>query len=104
MWLLLLALTAAEAEPLAALRFDGPEARLTLRSLGEGRAVVEGGTLLLNLTAPRRGKAASASLDLELPLPCRLTWEQCLEADSPHAYLAGAALSGQRGAPLLLTL
>ena len=99
MYLLIVALCAPGGELWQA-DFSSPPPQLSQHTLGAGVATLSDGVLVLDLTSPTTGKAAWAELELDLPLPCRITWDQRVAVDSPHAYYAGLELRGQYGAPV----
>ncbi len=77
--------------------FSTSPADLRLVARPPGVAAVRGGVLVLDLTAAEAGKLAGADLARDLPVPCRITWDQRLAADSPHAYWSGLQVRGSYG-------
>ncbi|HIE09337.1 MAG TPA: hypothetical protein EYP65_05755, partial [Armatimonadetes bacterium] len=79
--------------------FDRPldKTLWSLSSGGSGRALVEGGRLLLDMSAPTPLKWAYADLNMALRLPLAIRWDQCLVKDSPHCYWTGALLWHEAG-------
>jgi hypothetical protein len=73
------------------------EADWTLHAEGAGRVAVEGGALVLDLSAPAVGKHAWAEVVPWLRLPVTIEWRQKLRRDSPHCYLAGLYLLDPAG-------
>ena len=68
----------------------------------EGGALAEfsEGALLLDMTAPRRGKHAWADLLMTIKLPAVIEWDQQIARDAPHYYLSGLWLRDAHGAAL----
>jgi hypothetical protein len=73
------------------------EATWLLHTEGAGRVTVDGGALLLDLSAPAAGKQAWAELVPWLKLPLSIAWRQRIVRDSPHLYHAGLYLLDPTG-------
>jgi hypothetical protein len=73
----------------------GPE--WGLHQEGSGRVGVEGGALVLDLSAAETGKHAWAEFSPWLKLPMTLEWRQMTRRDSPHFYHAGVYLQDLKG-------
>jgi hypothetical protein len=70
--------------------FDTLRSDLWLLNAGEpGRAALDDGKLILDLTEAKRGKWAYAELHQGITLPARIEWDQCPAHDSVHTYFAG---------------
>jgi len=79
------------AEPMTFVEdFDSVRPDLWAFSVGEpGKAVFDQGRLVLDLSAPKKGKWAYADLYQAFPMPARIEWDQCLAHDSPHVWFGG---------------
>ena len=77
--------------------FAAPGAPLwQLSAGGAGKAALEDGRLVLDMSRPAAGKWAFADLSRAIALPARIEWDQCLAHDSPHTYFGGVrVLAGQ---------
>jgi hypothetical protein len=73
------------------------DAAWRLHQEGDGRCLVENGTLVLDLAAATVGKHAWAEFGPWLQLPASLAWRQMTRRDSPDFYHAGLYLQGLSG-------
>ena len=69
-----------------------------IHQAGAGLAQVSEGSLLLDMSAPTKGKHVWADLRLVIKLPASIQWDHRLEHDSSHFYLGGVHVAPE-GAP-----
>lgn len=90
-WVIVFALLVQFEQAGFAETFDNPApGDWKLLTGGDGKAMIRGGRLVLDLSAPHEGKWAYAELQRAITLPARIEWDQCLAHDSQYTWFCGA--------------